>query len=351
MTASNYTLYSQNCNEGYTYFSEFSANVNNINNESNCFFNDDIVVLIDIISINELDYSSPLEVGSQIWIGSRLHLLSAKYTQYGTNGINQQLMQLPDNFGQLTELRSLYLEWNNLTQLPDSFSQLSNLTILSISNNYLDSFPTYFSNLTNLTFLDLSNNQLTSIPGSIDNLENITHLWLFNNQLSSLPESICNLPLSWSGTDSNNTPYFIIGGNKLCNSELIPDCVENSDYLNISLDLLYYTFMSLSPQDCEDVELFTFYEGSTLDDFNINKIYPNPFNPTTNITYGLPKNRNVELSVYNIQGRQIETLVNTFKSAGYHSVNWNADNLPSGVYLIRMDSGDFTQTQKVLLVK
>jgi len=52
-----------------------------------------------------------------------------------------------------------------------------------------------------------------------------------------------------------------------------------------------------------------------------------------------------------MKGTQITTLVNTFQTAGYHSVNWNADNLPSGVYLIRMDSGDFTQTQKVVLVK
>jgi hypothetical protein len=87
------------------------------------------------------------------------------------------------------------------------------------------------------------------------------------------------------------------------------------------------------------------------EDFNLHSIYPNPFNPVTNIIYGLPEHVNVQIIVYDLSGKQIETLINEFQTPGYHSVNWNADNLPSGVYLIRMDSGDFTQTQKVVLVK
>jgi len=87
------------------------------------------------------------------------------------------------------------------------------------------------------------------------------------------------------------------------------------------------------------------------EDFNLHSIYPNPFNPVTNIIYGLPEQVNVQIIVYDLSGKQIETLINEFQTPGYHSVSWNADNLPSGVYLIRMDSGDFTQTQKVVLVK
>ncbi len=87
------------------------------------------------------------------------------------------------------------------------------------------------------------------------------------------------------------------------------------------------------------------------DHYSIHSIYPNPFNPITNITYGLPEHVNVQIMVYDLSGKQVETLINEFQTPGYHSVNWNADNLPSGVFLIRMDSGDFTQTQKVVLVK
>jgi len=85
--------------------------------------------------------------------------------------------------------------------------------------------------------------------------------------------------------------------------------------------------------------------------YGISSIHPNPFNPVTNITYGLPEHVNVQIIVYDLSGKQVETLINEFQSPGYHSVNWDADNLPSGVYLIRMDSGDFTQTQKVVLVE
>jgi len=87
------------------------------------------------------------------------------------------------------------------------------------------------------------------------------------------------------------------------------------------------------------------------EDFSIHSIYPNPFNPITNVTYGIPEYTNVQIIVYDLLGKQVETLINELHKPGYHSVNWNADNLPSGVYLIRMNSGDFTQTQKVLLVK
>jgi hypothetical protein len=93
------------------------------------------------------------------------------------------------------------------------------------------------------------------------------------------------------------------------------------------------------------------YEGIIPDNYSIASIYPNPFNPVTNIIYGLPEHVNVHILVYDLSGKQVETLINKYQTPGYHSVNWNASSYPSGVYLIRMDSGDFTQTHKVVLVK
>jgi len=86
-------------------------------------------------------------------------------------------------------------------------------------------------------------------------------------------------------------------------------------------------------------------------DFQLLPTFPNPFNPIANIEYHLPLNANIELIIYDIRGRQIETLINNYQTAGYHTITWNASSFSSGVYLIRMDSGDFTQTQKVVLVK
>ena len=67
--------------------------------------------------------------------------------------------------------------------------------------------------------------------------------------------------------------------------------------------------------------------------------------------YILDKNTAIELIVYNIQGRKLQTLVKGFKFAGYHSINWNASNYPNGVYLIRLESSTYIETQKVLLIK
>jgi hypothetical protein len=93
------------------------------------------------------------------------------------------------------------------------------------------------------------------------------------------------------------------------------------------------------------------FNGLIPEDFGIHSIYPNPFNPVTNITYGLPEHVDVQIIVYNLSGKQVETLINEFQTPGYHSVNWNADNLPSGVYFVKMVAGEFVNTQKLVLVK
>ena len=85
--------------------------------------------------------------------------------------------------------------------------------------------------------------------------------------------------------------------------------------------------------------------------FALMQNYPNPFNPTTTIQYALPKSSNVEIKVYDLVGREVTTLVNEFKQAGYYSAEFNANNFASGVYFYRIKAGDFTDTKKMLLVK
>ena len=243
------------CDEDYTHIEDLPNNLVNNNNEDQCFFNDDLDVIEDLISLNGLSYSNLLETGVQSWNTGRLVSWVLTYTPNGSNGVNQQLTVLPEDIGNLTSLASLYMEWNYITVLPESFSALTNLFNLVISNNLLTSLPEDFGNLTNLFFLDLGYNQISSIPESIGDLPNIMYFWIFNNQLSQLPESICNLLLNWDGIDIANYPYFASGGNQLCDSDLIPDCVENSSNFEISLDQFYYSFIQDSPQDCPDDSL------------------------------------------------------------------------------------------------
>ncbi len=79
--------------------------------------------------------------------------------------------------------------------------------------------------------------------------------------------------------------------------------------------------------------------------------YPNPFNPSTTIGYALPQRSSVTLSVFNILGQHVTTLVDGEVEAGYHEVQFDATGLASGVYLYRLESGVFTQTRKLCVIR
>lgn len=79
--------------------------------------------------------------------------------------------------------------------------------------------------------------------------------------------------------------------------------------------------------------------------------YPNPFNPTTTFEYFIPQNAYIKLIIYNLQGEQVETLVNEQQLAGHHKVIWYANNKASGVYFYKIISEDFTEVKKCVLLK
>jgi hypothetical protein len=79
--------------------------------------------------------------------------------------------------------------------------------------------------------------------------------------------------------------------------------------------------------------------------------YPNPFNPNTIIEYGVAKDGRVNIVIYDILGREVHTLVNEFKKAGYYKLDLNAGNLATGIYFYTIRTGDFTDTKKMILIK
>jgi len=87
--------------------------------------------------------------------------------------------------------------------------------------------------------------------------------------------------------------------------------------------------------------------------FKLEQNYPNPFNPVTTIKFQLPKASNVTLVIYNIQGQEVARLVDGYVEAGYHSVNWDASNAASGIYIYRLQSrlSGFSDTKRMLYIK
>ena len=90
--------------------------------------------------------------------------------------------------------------------------------------------------------------------------------------------------------------------------------------------------------------------------FSLHQNYPNPFNPVTTLSYDLPEDALVNVTIYDMMGRVVKTLINSTQTAGYKSIQWNAKNdknhpILAGFYLYTIQAGEFRQTRKMVLLK
>ena len=340
------------CDDGYLYLPEIADgvedeyfNINIQDQEYNpCFWENDVIALQDIILVNEFEnISDPFKLGTQTWNTGRLRFLVAGYY---FSGVDEVIHTLPESFGQLDDLRSLYLEWNQIESLPESFTNLNKLVNLYISNNKLTYLPEDFGDLENLFILDLGYNEINSIPSSILNLDILTYFWIFNNNIIELPSNFCDLDLNWNDDDTFGYPYFAIGGNMLC--ENVPDCVLNSNHFNTSLEQYYYSVQITVEQDC------SWLNNIPNDDFgfSIDNIFPNPFNPITRINFTTKTNEKVNIVIYDLYGNKIKTLLDEqFMQTGNHSIIWNAKEIPSGIYFVNVSNEKMSLSEKIILQK
>ena len=102
-------------------------------------------------------------------------------------------------------------------------------------------------------------------------------------------------------------------------------------------------------------EIYIIEDASAISEtphsFRLAKAFPNPFNPVTTISFEVPHESNVKLEVYDITGSKIKILADNNFQAGYHSLSWDASNVSSGIYFIKMQSERFSEVQKLMLVK
>lgn len=92
-------------------------------------------------------------------------------------------------------------------------------------------------------------------------------------------------------------------------------------------------------------------EGDLLTDYFLFQNYPNPFNPITKIKFSIPKSDIVKIRVYDVLGKEIQTLLNEYKTTGSYEVEFDASSLPSGVYFYQMISGSYAETKKMILLR
>ncbi len=299
---------------------------------------------------------------------------------------NQISGSIPDEIGNLTSLGHLDLSFNDLTgSIPASIGGLTMLTELRLYANSLSgALPTEIGNLNALQYLNVFNNDLSGvIPSEIGNLEELhslymhqnefegslpdefyeltelVQLYLNNNQFSGsispniggfqslerlrmqnnnfsgeLSEEICDLPLQW-----DDPAAFNITNNNFCAP--YPYCIDG------------YEGNQDTTSCGEDVYIQSEIEPMT---FNIERSYPNPFNPYTVVTYTIPYNVKVQIYISDIVGRRVVTLVNGNQDRGRKNIKWDGRNsygrsVSAGVYYCTLLTDQFIKTHKLVLLK
>ena len=194
----------------------------------------------------------------------------------------------------------------------------------------------------------------------------------------SLSGSPTTLSLIWNSS-INSTSYRVQVVTDSVFSSILIDKIHSDTTLLIS-DLEYntlYFWRVRSLHQSVESDWSRIYNFTTApftsiadipDEFKLDQNYPNPFNPRTAVSYELSPLRPfyvktsksyagqvatcmVNLSIYDINGKKIATLVNDIKSAGYHTVNWDASDYNSGIYFYRLQAGEFVDTKKMILLK
>jgi predicted outer membrane repeat protein len=146
--------------------------------------------------------------------------------------------------------------------------------------------------------------------------------------------------------DAGTGDYHLQGGSP-CIDAGDPDSPDDPDFTDADMGAYYYDQAGgRAPKLDVPAEVVVAPKA-----FSLGNAYPNPFNGAVRIPFSVPVSARVNVTLYDLNGRQVARLVDEIKPAGFHEVGWVANNAPSGIYLVRMSTAQYRKTQRLVLIK
>ena len=296
-----------------------------------------------------------IDILSQIWDGSAwVNSFKSSFTYDGNNLLTEVLFQIWDGTAWMNSAKSFYTyDGNNvLTEvLSQSWDGSAWVNFLKFSYTYDgNNNPTEFLFQTwdGTAWMNASkssntydgNNNLTESVGQFwdgsawVNSFKSSYTYDGNNNLSEILTQFWD-GSAWVNSEKSSGTYD--GNNNL--TEVLFQSWDGSAWVNASKWIYLYTPTGIGQLEGE------------VNTYSLSNNYPNPFNPGTKIVFQIPEGEFVTLKVYDILGNEIVSLLNEEKGAGKYEVEFNAANLPSGIYFYKLQAGDFVETKKMVLMK
>ncbi|MDG5767698.1 T9SS type A sorting domain-containing protein [Balneolales bacterium ANBcel1] len=286
------------------------------------------------------------------WLGNK------SLTVLNLSRTGLQVDEIPQWITNFRNLQNIGLAGLGISgELPEYFGQgdlaLTLSTIALDENNFTGSIPASWGNIQQLDSLNLAYNQLTGeIPEVLAEAGHIAEgLHLLEALVLSGNEGLTGeIPMAF--TNASFMRVMKYDGTGLCG----PDDASYQNWLD-GMQATAATTYPVSyhsvrfPDGCPESPPTSANPTEQAYRFHLHNNYPNPFNPATNIRYEVPEAAHVSLVVYNVIGQRVATIVNEHREAGSHLVTFDATNLASGTYIYRLQAGQRTQTQTMMLVK
>ena len=169
-------------------------------------------------------------------------------------------------------------------------------------------------------------------------------------QFDGLGTGIVTMAMGEAASDTFNYSFFDDGFSNV-DSLLVAVGSDNRYFLTLELMDMYSVSFGLGIEGVETAAAIKSGQGEPPHRFLLSQNYPNPFNPSTIIYYELRMTSDVDLSVYNLLGQKVATLISKNQSAGSYQVEWDATGFASGVYYYSLESGEFRAVRKMILVR